>query len=236
MVIIPTNICSVYIENKVQLNTYRILSLVNKIFYDTKLPGYWGLYWLEALDPCHRLILTPYYIRWKKTDIDTPFFMWLENQEIPYTATQIELVRDLENYTYEFSKLEHLLYACDGKVANLEKDKVEYLYIITMDKRILIIEGNEQIRHLSLSRGKPVLGAGTIRVQAGQVTYLDVESGHYQPTLCHMKQVIDIFNNLGAILKEGVKIKYYRNKKTTNTTLGEFLTGTYTIGLCDAIS
>jgi|GEM_PF-3036959 len=47
---------------------------------------YWGDFWFETLDPCHRR-LTPFLDSWKtlkKFNPEIPhFFLWLENQHIP---------------------------------------------------------------------------------------------------------------------------------------------------------
>ena len=211
-------------RNTIQPKNYLSLELINKISYDANLPSYWGLYLLEVVDPCHRLHLTPYYLKWEKTDKTIPFFIWMEEQDVPYYSPQVIVFNqnDLDNFTYNISKTDHLLYDSKNQLANLENENTEFLYIITLDKKILIVERSDKIRHTSLSKGNPVLGVGTIKVQAGKIIYCDVESGHYQPTSQHIKQVIEIFNDLGAELSENLKIKYYEDQKAVKTTLKDF--------------
>lgn len=198
--------------------------LVNDIFFDLKLPAYWGLYWLEALDPCHRF-LTPHYIKWKSSKSTVPFFVWLEDQEVFFNITQV-------NFLPEDEILKHQLYVLNGYFINIingeninySDSEKEYLFIVTLDQKIIVIEGSESVRHSSISHGRPVLGAGALKIQNGNLTYIDAESGHYQPKPNALFQVITILNNKGLKLDyNNIMVKYYSDGCVIHENAADFI-------------
>jgi hypothetical protein len=213
-----------YAGDKQEIDGFFVLPLINKVIYATNLPSYWGLFWLEALDPCHRM-LTPYYVKWKEDKDKTPFFMWLEGQEIPYYIFQIELFDDekLSQLQYNISTEDGLVYNSNCEKTTLNTENEEYIFVITLDKKILISKSSQTVRHFSLTAGKPVLSAGSIKILDGKIIYVDGESGHYMPSVFYINQTINLLMNLGANLDEKVNIKYYQDKKVVRKTLAEFL-------------
>lgn len=203
---------------------YTALPLINKILYGTNLPSYWGLFWLEALDPCHRM-LTPYYIKWKEQERTVPFFMWLEEQEIPYYTPQIKLFTEEELALTKYTVFSQngLIYDIKGRKPTLNEEKEEYIYVLSLERNFYITKADTSIRHFSLSGGKPVLAAGALKINEGKIVYLDGESGHYQPTVFDICQAIHLFKELGVIFEETLPIKYYLNQEVYQVPLSQFL-------------
>ncbi|MBW8310315.1 MAG: hypothetical protein K0M45_11905 [Candidatus Paracaedibacteraceae bacterium] len=201
---------------------YIPLPLVNKLIFGTNISAYWGLFWLEALDPCHRM-LTSYYVQWDEEKTATPFFLWLENLDIPWFSPQIHFFNsiELEDATYTLDA--GIFYNKKNEKANLNSDNQEYIYIITLEKKILIVKASETVRHISLSLGFPVLAAGALKLMEGKIIYIDGESGHYQPTAFHIWQAIELLRKLNVNLDANVGIKYYENGKVVKTGLKDFL-------------
>jgi hypothetical protein len=193
---------------------YKPIFLINKVLFDFKLPAFWGLYQLEVIDPCHRM-LTPYYLKWEAEGGNIPFFLWLENQELSFRTLQMNFFSDKEVASSELKiskgKFKHV--NSDKLVNYSEKDK-EYIYILSTDKKLFVTVANEVVRHSSLSGGKPVLGAGALVIKDGNLSYIDLESGHYQPTAEVLQQVLVILEELGVKLDYvNLKVMYYVNHK-----------------------
>jgi hypothetical protein len=200
------------------------LTLVNKVLYNFKSPIYWGLYYLEVLDPCHRL-LTPQYLKWKNANTNIPFFLWLETQEIPYYAAQVTFLdkEEIEKCRLDVDK-GLLVRNTNKEVADFARPDQEYLFIITLDKKLIVVEGNERIRHTSLSHGKPVLGSGAVKIKNGKVIYLDTECGHYQPPPESILQVMQILAEQGAKLDyANIQLKYYVDDQAKKENAQAFL-------------
>jgi hypothetical protein len=207
------------------VSTQPVLCLVNKVLYDFKLPSSWGLYWIEAIDPCHRLTLTPYYLKWIKENSNVPFFLWLENEEMPFYMIQVQYFDKtrLNEFCLRVSSKDHLFYDSNGKKANFNNNE-EYLYVITPSKNIAVIKASDEFRHTTLTSGQPVLGAGSIKIKEGKLSYIDTESGHYQPTPYFLLQSIRLLEEIGLKINYNeVKVKYYSNEKTVEEKLSEFL-------------
>lgn len=186
---------------------YNYLFLKNTTFYDFKKCRYWGRYWVETVDPCHR-DLTIWYNIWLKLReeyVVPPFFFWLETQPLPSNISSLYFIDATQFYKYE-------IFHDKGKV--IIKDNLlntnpdyEYLFIISISSRIFLIQASKVVRHASLSHGKPILGVGTLQAKEGIITQLSLESGHYLPSLNDNRQALDILTNLGFYLP--AKITYY---------------------------
>lgn len=197
--------------------------LSNQLSFDIKLPAYWGYSLLEAIDPCHRF-LTGYYLHWKKDSQNIPFFLWLEDQEIPYYTTQIKY---LHNYELLKNCLEihngKLVHSINKQNANFNDKEKEYIFIITIEKTIIVVESSKNIRHTSISHGRPVLGSGALKINDGNLIYIDTESGHYQPTPECLLQAIKFLEENGAKLDFNmINVKYYFNNHIINESAKDF--------------
>jgi len=188
-----------------------ILHLVNNISFDTRLAMYWGLYWLEAIDPCHRLELTPYFMRWERSNKSTSFFLWLEGEHVPCSSQQVEVFSagEVANCLIKRSAEGYLAYYKTGSIVSQESDAPPFLYVFTVDQELLVATGSKSIRHLSLTRGAPVLCSGEMKILKGEIVYVDSESGHYQPTISHLLMVIEHLKQAGIRLAIDMRVKYY---------------------------
>lgn len=204
-------------------STKTCVILNNQRFFSLKLREYWGDFWYESLDPCHRR-LTPYLDQWKvllKTDSETPdFFLWLENQHLP---KYIPRVKYLQGDALEKKRViikDGLFWEksdSEWAVANFDDSTKRYLFSISLKGDIYISEEEPGISHSSFTCGKPVLGAGLVQIKEGILTSLALESGHYLPTVEIGYQILTIFEEKGALFGADLEIVFFfdRNKYTS---------------------
>lgn len=188
--------------------SYTPIVLHNKRHFDEKQENWWGEYWLEIIDPCHRA-LDNEVVRWIDVcsrGLDTPpFFLWLEGQRgIDFKSIKVPSNKDLQ---------ETVAIVRDGKLFVLDQESNmqplttienpeqsnEQLFVIRTDGRILTRAASKEFRHTSLSQGKSILGAGIIEVQNGVFRKILFSSGHY---LLNMAQAFQTYE----ILKEGAEV------------------------------
>ncbi len=62
-------------------------------------------------------------------------------------------------------------------------------------------DGSDGIKHSTFSKGKPVIGAGELRIENGKLTHLTAHSGHYKP------RAADMANVLRALAKQGINVE-----------------------------
>lgn len=199
--------------------------LVNSLAFDPNLPMYWGLFLLEAIDPCHRF-LTQYYVKWHAHYQHIPFFVWLEDQEMLFNTFQITYFNPSEMERCKLNVIDGSFYnAVDGSLAHFNTDDKEYLFSISLDKELFVVEGSTYVRHTTLSGGKPSLGSGTLKIKNGTLTYIDTESGHYQPSPYLLNRVFDIFKEKGLALDyDAIQVKYYTSSGVVYESATQFLT------------
>lgn len=176
------------------------LPLVNRMMYDTQLPAYWGLFQLEVLDPCHRLLLTESYLKWRETGVETPFFLWLEaHGTFSFKELQVTYLNQEALAQAKVMCVFGTLQDASGVTLSTQEG-TEYLYILTRQKELFVVRGDETIRHTSLSLGTSVLGAGSLTAQDGILTYIDTESGHYFPTAQNLMMTLRTLENQGLFI------------------------------------
>lgn len=98
----------------------------------------------------------------------------------------------------------------------------EYIFSIDLTERLLLIPATKTIHHVSLSHGKPVLGSGNMTVSQGKITSIQLESGHYLPTLQNGLQILDIFKKMNIFLEPSTPFTYYDSLGKHEVTVGEF--------------
>jgi hypothetical protein len=194
--------------------------LNNQRFFSLKMKEYWGDFWFETLDPCHRR-LTPFLDQWralKKVDGNLPhFFMWLETQHLPKYVPQVTYLKNgelekcrlmIKNGCF-WEKTEN-----EWIKANFNQAGKRYLFSIDLDGEIYAKEEGEGISHSSFTSGQPVLGAGLLQIRDGMLASLALESGHYMPTSDVGFQIFKIFEEKGARFPEQVEVIFFfdRNK------------------------
>jgi hypothetical protein len=73
------------------------------------------------------------------------------------------------------------LFDSEGALLNCFDDKKEYIFNIDLREDLYLVEPLNLIHHVSLSQGKPILGAGNMKVREGVIERIELESGHYLP-------------------------------------------------------
>ena len=192
--------------------------LNNHRFYSLKMREYWGDFWMEAIDPCHRR-LTPYLEQWeglKKTNPEIPhFFLWLETQNLPKYVPRVTYLKedDLEKKRLLvrnslFCKRTDIGWAH----ANFDDPVKRYLFSIDLNKEVYVAEEMGGISHSSFTSGKPVLGAGLLQMHEGLLTALALESGHYMPSMEIGHQILTIFKEKGALFPNELEIVFFHDR------------------------
>jgi|GEM_PF-1882738 len=221
-----------YIENYVhdlaENNIDKVLLfLANERKYDSKLRIYWGEYFLEVIDPCHRF-LTSYYDLWLETNPLNKdcfsFFIWLEGQNVSFELTAVRYFMNAEKAQCEvIVQGGKLVKKMTGEVLSCCQEDQEYLFIIDLDERIYIVKGSKEVRHTSLSYGKPVLAVGNIIIKEGIICRLGLESGHYQPTISNGLQLLNILLDHSAAFSLDAAFDFYHNGEKESLLLADFM-------------
>lgn len=218
------NLFKVFVEPQKREDNYEQIYLVNKVLFDFNLPTLWGLFQLEVIDPCHRM-LTTHYLKWQKHGGKTPFFLWLETEEMSFRTLQMKFfsINEIEKSEIIIDK-GIFKSAVNNLLLNLNDQNKEYIYILSLDKKMIVTEGGDLVRHTSLSHGRPVLGSGSLKIKDGNLIYIDAESGHYQPTPEVLYQVLQILKDKGANLDYSrIEVAYYLGNNKTYSNAESFI-------------
>jgi hypothetical protein len=196
---------------------YIAMPLRNNGSYSLKMKEFWGNFWLESVDPCHRR-LADYYRFWQSTSPQVSnylsFFLWLETEPVPkYVPVVRYFTKD------ECEKRQVVVRdGCLMKVATGEflttSLQSRNLFVIDLQKRLFVETWGDGIWHTSLTAGKPVLGAGLLHAENGVIKRICFESGHYLPSLSQGYQAIKILLEQNASFVDPIEIIYFdkRNK------------------------
>lgn len=203
-------------DTSLQSNAKRTaIILTNHRFFSLKMREYWGDFWFESLDPCHRR-LTPFLKQWEKVNNPPHFFLWLEDQYIP---KYIPRVIYLQNNALKRTILHihnGLIYNRDKEPIHFPDPKKRFLFSIDLDETIYATEERDDISHSSFTSGRPILGAGFFVINKGYLRGIALESGHYMPTTAIGFQIITILQDQGVTFPEILELIFFydRNKYT----------------------
>jgi hypothetical protein len=207
-----------------QEGDWMVFPLRNTFSYSIKMKEYWGSFWLESIDPCHRR-LANYYQFWLNTHPASisyqTFFLWLESQLIPRNILTVKYYSDQQLESCRIEVNEGYLKKSDGQeLAHTDPTK-RNLFVISLSKNLYVEAHKEGVWHTSLSRGKPVLGAGLLQIDQGVITMVAFESGHYLPSLEHGFQTLQILREEGCRFKEPFDVIYFENRNKYKVSLLE---------------
>lgn len=202
------------------------LILNNEHFFSLKQLEYWGNFWVESLDPCHRQSVH-YYKLWLKEASKNPtiphFLLWLEDQELPKYIPQARYFDPKTLQTRKIVIKEGLLCKESEGVfqpAHYYDHNKRPLFVINLKGELYIDFDTEMIFHTSLGLGKPVLAAGLIFINEGKITSISLESGHYIPSIEIGFQIFQILREQGYKQNEPIDFTFFydRNKYTLKLT------------------
>lgn len=193
-------------------------------FFSLKMQEYWGDFYWEAIDPCHRK-LTPFLMEWEKQGVGSKniltFFLWLETRECP---KYVPRVRYLSQCELEKARV----VARQGVFVKMQTDtplqccelSEKYLFAIDLHKNLYVATESEGCSHSSFTHGRPVLGAGLLKVEDGRLSAISLESGHYLPSLETGYAILRCFMEMGLDLSKEFDLSYFfdRNKYTVKIT------------------
>lgn len=205
-------------------NNPNALTLRNNITYSLKMHEYWGAFWLESIDPCHRR-LAHYYVIWKEQNPECkdylPFFLWLEMQYIPPSILSVKYLNEKERAMFEATIENGKIISKQSKALISTGSVVKYIYIITLDEQLYIAPWGNTIWHTSFSCGKPVLGSGLLTIENGIITGISFESGHYLPSIEQGYRSLNWFQNHDVFIENPLQITYFLNRKKYTILLSE---------------
>lgn len=206
-----------------ELTNYQPVVLNNFRCFSLKMREYWGDFWFEALDPCHRR-LTPFLEQWRALKDPPHFFLWLETQHIP---KYVPAVTYLQGQALEEKRIiiKNGAFWQKSSPVNFDDPKKRYLFAINLKGDLYGAEEVEGISHSSFTSGKPVLGAGLFHISRGQLIALALESGHYLPSVEIGYQMIKIWEENGLRLPKVLKLAFFfdRNKYIAELTPDEMV-------------
>ncbi|MHA7877909.1 MAG: hypothetical protein ACX93T_03240 [Bacteroidota bacterium] len=203
---------------------YRLLHIRNKRKFDYKTLEMWGEFCLEAIDPCHRRLMSLFDV-WRTQEPNAlicDFFLWLEDQNVPSFYPSICLIDDAELPKYKITIKDGTLYNAAGELLHHTETDGERMFIIDTDFNIFSCVATNYLRHTSLSHYKPILGSGSLWVSNGTMTKLSLNSGHYIPQIEHYVQTIKILEGASLSLPNEMVLHYYENYEEVLSTIGDF--------------
>lgn len=190
------------------------ITMRNDSTYSLKMKEFWGKFWLESIDPCHRR-LANYYEFWMKTrpicKNYQSFFLWLESQPIPVNVPVVNYYSDAQLESCRITISNGVLTTPTGEIVNTDPKK-RNIFVINLSKELYLETWKEGVWHNSLSRGKPVFGPGILHIEQGIIHRIAFESGHYLPTIEQSFQSFQILREMGVPFKEPFEFIYFENR------------------------
>lgn len=205
-------------------------SMKNTITFNPSTELYYGRFWVEAVDPCHR-DLAMYRYQWEGIDGEKPrFFLWLEDR-LAYTK-QVPFTRYIKPDELEKDNLCHihngLIYLKDENMNNLLVDYPDgenkgLVFVQTLEGKLFLANPKEKhMRHSSLSHGKPVEASGLLWADKGKIQKIFFMSGHYAPNEAECLHMLKNIMASGVLLDTDTWIQYFLNGDIETKTFGEF--------------
>lgn len=209
---------------------YAPIIMRNEASFSVVKREYWGKFWFEAIDPCHRQLAgyyQAYLLSRPKVRSYLDFFLWLETAYVPGSTSAVVYLQkeDLAQRSL-VPRDGYLCWSGNGNRVTT-RSQVRNLYVVELTGRILLAEDANGLFHSSLSLGRPVLGAGLVGIQDGIIHQINFESGHYRPDLSQGFQTLLLFKDQGLRFAKDLEIIYFENGRKYRSSLpvaslGEF--------------
>lgn len=168
-------------------------------------------YWFEGFNK-GRVIPQDYnwYEIWQRNEIAQSFFSWCDAVGLP--------TESLGYCSDEQRKLLQIAIV-NGKLFDMENKLIDSytLYqgitncVVALDESFYCDVSQYNNRHHStFMEGKPVLFAGEIGVNQGEITMISLKSGHYQPTEKDLLNFLKVLEKQGILL-ENITLKSFNH-------------------------
>ncbi len=200
------------------------LVLTQKLYVCPERGSYWGDYWLQSLDPCHRY-LPELQRQWRMLpEPKPPYPLWLEH--FSYTEAA-----PFFYYFNETEKAQTRLRIIDGKLCQQSgrplhcSERQHYLFVIDLDGSFYAAREAAHLCHASFTRGRAVLGSGILQAREGTLVHLKFESGHYLSALDEWQQALRLLAKAGIHWPEGTRLTVFDRYRYISRRVGpEILT------------
>lgn len=172
----PTQLSS-YLDAGDAPGEWKALRLTREIYLFPERSVFWGNYAMECLDPCHRQLADLYRV-WQKQASRVPYLLWLEDFS---SFTHDRWMR----YFTEDEQAEKEILVSEGRLATRKgrllscAERQHFLFVIDLQKRLLVTRAEPHVCHASFTRGQGVLGSGILQARDGVLVHIKFESGHY---------------------------------------------------------
>gem|GEM_PF-6475623 len=169
---------------------------------------FWGDFWMECLDPCHRQEAYLHKVWQQRRAELPPYLLWLEDFS---TVAHERWVR----YLTPAAQGEAILQIDEGLLRNMRgralncAERQHFLFVIDLDGEIYVHRYEPWLCHASFTRGQAVLGAGILQAREGLLTHLKFESGHYLSGPEHWWQTIEILMTRGLHWGERTRVTVF---------------------------
>lgn len=198
------------IEELFRVDNQELLPLKNDLIYDFNENVLLGKYIIEVVDPAHRFTVLKYIDEWQQTSKQIPFFMYLEQKCNYDLIPEIQYFSDSKLKSCEIYIKNGLLYQSNGNLLSTDMHK-EYLFILTKDNIMYGCYGNRNVKHTSLSIGDAIKCGGALKVNNGKVQEINLDSGHYFPSLAHLNKLVYYLRKKGVLLENCIPVTYHEN-------------------------
>lgn len=186
-----------------------LLDLQNDLVYNFKKNLLLGKYVVEAIDPSHRFTVNGYIEPWQNQNKIKSFFLYLEEN--------CKYDRVLEVEYFEKDKLEKCkitikdgkLYTANGEP--LTTDEREFLFILSKNNQFYGCYSDKHVKHTSLSLGASIRCGGAIQAKDGNLTSINLGSGHYFPSFVYLNKLVYYLKKEGVKIPMDMPVQYFRN-------------------------
>ncbi|BBB57702.1 hypothetical protein MPCS_01713 (plasmid) [Candidatus Megaera polyxenophila] len=218
-------------------NNYIPLFINNIMRYNHSTQELWGEYILEAVDPCHRRLLNSFFSVFRNKTSSTKvsdFFLWLEDQQVSVFIPAIKMFTEAELAQKKVIIKNGKFYDILGKRITTNQilldDKpihgpvfdIEHIFIIDEIGNIYLCYSSRTVGHTSMSHYKPIIGAGKLVLNNGEVKKIAFDSGHYLPGEKGAIQTINFLLKVGIKFKNTIKIEYFKGDNRVSTDFAQF--------------
>ena len=186
--------------------------LTNRRYFWPEYGTYWGDYWMETLDPCHRH-LPHMHLLWQRLQRTVPgglphYLLWLEENHAIAHPSWMRFLSSAEQQ-------EKRILVDQGRLTNLRgrplhcTDSQHFFFVVDLAGTLFATRTDPHLCHSSFTRGGPVLASGGLQAREGRLIHLKFESGHYLASPAEWWQALQILLEAGIYLDEGLRVTVF---------------------------